>query len=196
LTDFTPAASSVGRNSAVNSAVSAQETTSRAPTGSIESIDPHALQIAAHRAEASLFHPFFNFISTLNQETSSPLLLCLLRSSLPSAGLRRRPVQPAARRIPPYQTRPENVILIQSGEPHNRRLTSRAGAGKKQLTGKILASDFVCFLGIVEMREDRFVYQVCLTITRGQCRAEYTSLSAPGAQIVFFFRFAVSLSSP
>jgi hypothetical protein len=36
------------------------------------------------------------------------------------------------------------------------------------------------------MREDRIVYQVCLTITRGQCRAEYTSLSAPGAQIVFF----------
>ena len=42
--------------------VSAQETTSRAPAGSIESIDPHALQIPARRAEASLFLLFFNLI--------------------------------------------------------------------------------------------------------------------------------------
>ena len=114
-------------------AVSGQETTSRAPAGSTESMAPHASQIPARRA--SLFHPFFNFISTLNQHTSSPLLLCLLRSSLPPAGLRRRPVQPAARRIPPDQTRPPNVILMPSGEPHNRRLTSRDGATREKLTG-------------------------------------------------------------
>ncbi len=42
--------------------VLAQETTSRAPAGSIESIAPHALQIPARRAESSLFLLFFNLI--------------------------------------------------------------------------------------------------------------------------------------
>ena len=86
-------------------AVSAQDTTGRAPTGSIESIDPHASQIPARRA--SLFQLFFNLISTLNQGTPSPLLLCLLRSSLSFVRWRRRPIHPAAGRIAPDQTRPE-----------------------------------------------------------------------------------------
>ncbi len=46
---------------------SAQKSTSRAPAGSIESLAPHALQIPARRAEASLFHLFFNLLFTLNQ---------------------------------------------------------------------------------------------------------------------------------
>ena len=49
-------------------AVSAQETTSRAPAECIESIDPHASQIPARRA--SHFHPFFNFMLPLNQDSS------------------------------------------------------------------------------------------------------------------------------
>ena len=166
-------------------AVSAQETTSRAPAGSIESIDSHTLQIPAHRA--SLFHPFFNFISTLNQHTPSPLLLCLLRSSLPFVRWRRRPIHPAAGRIAPDQTRPGNAPLMPSGEPHNRLLTSRDGAARKRLTEIALASDLVCFPGMAKLRYHNCLYRFCMTITHGQCRAEYTSsLSAPGAQIVFF----------
>ena len=90
----------------------------------------------------------------------------------------------------PNSARPNttrNAILMLSGELHNRLLTSRDGAARERLTGKILASDLVCFLGIAEMRDNRSVYHVCMTLTRGQCRAEYTSsLSAPGTQIVFF----------
>ena len=90
----------------------------------------------------------------------------------------------------PNSARPNttrNAILMLSGELHNRLLTSRDGAARERLTGKILASDFVCFLGIAEMRDNRSAYHVCMTLTRGQCRAEYTSsLSAPGTQIVFF----------
>jgi len=40
----------------------------------IESIGPHALQIPAHWAEASLLHLFFNLIFTLNPNRLQHLL--------------------------------------------------------------------------------------------------------------------------
>ena len=69
--------------------VSAQETTSRAPAGSIESIDPHALQIPARRAEASLFHLFFNLIFTLNQNTAISKSEIARRSKIGRTSVRR-----------------------------------------------------------------------------------------------------------
>ena len=70
-------------------AVSAQENTSRAPTGSIESIDPHALQIPARRGEASLFHLFFNLIFMLNQNTAISKSEIARRSKIGRTSVRR-----------------------------------------------------------------------------------------------------------
>ena len=121
------------------------------------------------------------------ETTPSPLLLCLLRSSLPFVRWRRRPIHPAAGRIPPDQTRPETPS---SCHPVNYTIAcSLPGMGLQGRSSReiALASDLVCFPGIAEMRDNRIAYHVCMTITRGQCRAEYTSsLSAPGTQIVFF----------
>ena len=51
-----------------------------------------------------------------------------------------------------YQTRPENVILMPSGEPHNRLFAPRDGAAaRERLTEITLASDLVCLLGTVGM---------------------------------------------
>ena len=96
-----------------------------------------------------------------------------------------------------HSSRPENAILMQSGEPHNRRPTSRDGAARERLTGKILASDLVCFLGIAEMRDNRSAYHVCMTITRAavSCRVHLIPV-CPRNSNCLFFRFAVSLSSP
>jgi len=72
-------------------AVSAQETTSRAPAGSIESIDPHAAQIPARRCISAACSPALNTsmfpISPIGGASATPVS----PSGPESRGLRRKP---------------------------------------------------------------------------------------------------------
>ena len=95
-----------------------------------------------------------------------------------------------------YQTRPENVILMPSGEPHNRLCTSRDGATREKLTGKH-TGECSWLLSRHSGHEKLYVAVLLLSSAPSRvvsCRVRLNSI-CPWSSNCLFFRFAVSLSS-